>query len=103
MHARLDLLDALGEPRVLPRLFASLIEAGDTDKYDDLLRKSHKSGIDLVGMDVGTPVISVSGTAFFGPGATSTQVSVNIAPDAVDEDPVDGRPRRIAPSSTSAG
>ena len=34
----------------------------------------------------GSDYTTASGTAFFGPGATSTQVSVNIAPDAVDED-----------------
>lgn len=46
---------------------AELIEAADTDEHDDFLRQSHSRAIDLVGDDVGTPVISVGDVAFFGP------------------------------------
>ena len=46
---------------------AELIEAADTDEHDAFLRESHERAIALVGDDVGTPVISVADTAFFGP------------------------------------
>ncbi|WP_068252447.1 mycothiol-dependent nitroreductase Rv2466c family protein [Janibacter corallicola] len=46
---------------------ADLIGAADTDEHDDFLRQSHARAIDLVGDDVGTPVISVGDVAFFGP------------------------------------
>ncbi|MGP3969005.1 DsbA family oxidoreductase [Streptomyces sp. 6N223] len=53
----------------------ALADAADSDRYDTELRASHKSGIDLVGQDVGTPVIAVPGAdgeqiAFFGPVVT---------------------------------
>jgi len=47
-----------------------LVDAMDSTDYDEELRRSHRSGIDLVGEDVGTPVIAVDDQAFFGPVVT---------------------------------
>ncbi len=46
---------------------AELAQAAHTDQYDEQLRASHQEGIDKVGEDVGTPVISLGEVAFFGP------------------------------------
>jgi 2-hydroxychromene-2-carboxylate isomerase len=77
------LYDALGEqihhrqqkdpsvvvPMVLEQLGldADLADAAWTDETDAAMRESHRDGIERVGQDVGTPVIAVEGTAFFGP------------------------------------
>src|SRR5271169_3765976 len=49
---------------------ADLADAMDSTEYDEAVRASHAEGIDRVGYDVGTPVISVNGTSFFGPVVT---------------------------------
>ena len=46
---------------------AELVAHADTDEFEPQLRASHADGIGRVGQDVGTPVIAVNGTAFFGP------------------------------------
>ena len=58
--------DALTEAK-LP---TSLADAMTSTDFDEELRASHQEGISQVGTDVGTPVISVAGTGFFGPVVT---------------------------------
>ena len=49
---------------------ASLADYAGSDELDDSLRASHAEGINQVGQDVGTPIVSVDGMAFFGPVVT---------------------------------
>ena len=49
------------------KLDPTLIDFYDTNDFDQDLRDSTKAGLALVGDDVGTPIISIEGVAFFGP------------------------------------
>lgn len=44
-----------------------LVAAMGSDAHDDELREAQRAAEQLVGNDVGTPVVSFQGTAFFGP------------------------------------
>jgi protein-disulfide isomerase-like protein with CxxC motif len=46
---------------------ADLIDAMDSTEYDEAVRTSHAEGIDRVGYEVGTPVLTVNGASIFGP------------------------------------
>jgi 2-hydroxychromene-2-carboxylate isomerase len=46
---------------------ADLADAMDSTEYDAAVRASHADGIERVGYEVGTPVISVNGMSVFGP------------------------------------
>lgn len=49
---------------------ADLARFAHTEDYDEQMRASTQKALDLVGDDVGTPVVAVEGTAFFGPVVT---------------------------------
>ncbi|WBT08217.1 DsbA family protein [Corynebacterium sp. SCR221107] len=52
-------LEAIGLPQ-----YAAV---ANTEEWDDKLREYHRTAMDAVGNDVGTPVIKLGDTAFFGP------------------------------------
>ena len=63
-------------PRERETIEAALAEAGlpseladamDSTEYDEAVSASHSEGIERVGYEVGTPIITVEGTSIFGP------------------------------------
>ena len=66
---RAVLVEALAECG-LPADLIDFAPRNDGDEIDQAVRASHQRGIDLVGDEVGTPVVSFEDTAFFGPVVT---------------------------------
>ncbi len=67
LQGREDYAQVIVEALAECKLPAELAKAAAQKKYDAALKRSHKRAISQVGTDVGTPVISVGGVAFFGP------------------------------------
>lgn len=67
---RTDLDAVLREALTEVGLPEELAEVATSDVYDPQLRASHAGAIELVGSDVGTPVVAIDGVGFFGPVVT---------------------------------
>ena len=73
MGTRLHNQGRRDDPKVIPEalaevgLPASLAGAADSTEFDDEIKRSHHEAFDVVGTDVGTPVIRIRGNAIFGP------------------------------------
>ncbi len=65
-----DLLQVIAAALNEVGLPADLLRFATTDEVDDNVRASHARAIALVGQEVGTPVVAMGGSAFFGPVVT---------------------------------
>lgn len=51
-------------------LDAALADAANSEEFDEQLRKNTTHALEIAGPDVGVPIISINGVAFFGPVVT---------------------------------
>jgi hypothetical protein len=65
--AKTRLQEVIERALVEADLPVDLAAAANSTEFDEELLASHRAGIDLVGEEVGTPVVAVNGIAFFGP------------------------------------
>jgi 2-hydroxychromene-2-carboxylate isomerase len=70
LNGEKDYLKVIAEALQEVGLPADLIRFASSEDVDDDVRASHDRAIALVGEDVGTPVVSMAGNAFFGPVVT---------------------------------
>lgn len=62
-----DYVDATAKALQELNLDEAILQHAKTDTHDEAMRASHHRGIEKVGQDVGTPILALGGTAFFGP------------------------------------
>jgi hypothetical protein len=76
MGTRFHIQERRSDLAVLPESLAevglpeSLAEAASGTDFDEAIKRSHHEAFDEVGLDVGTPVIRIRGSAIFGPVVT---------------------------------
>lgn len=66
-HRRRDDPTVIAEALAEVGLPDVLSAAADSEEFDQLIRDSHDEAFNDVGLDVGTPVLRIGGTAMFGP------------------------------------
>lgn len=67
VEGRTDTEAIISESLAEVGLPAELADAAQTEDFDPGMRESTQRALDLVGDDVGVPVIAIDGVAFFGP------------------------------------
>ncbi|WP_250506455.1 DsbA family protein [Bowdeniella massiliensis] len=67
VEGRTDTEAIISEALAEVGLPAELADAAQTEDFDPVMRESTQRALDLVGDDVGVPVIAIDGVAFFGP------------------------------------
>ena len=70
VEANKDFPSVIGASLAELGLPGDLAEAATSTDFDDEIKAEHAKGIDQVGDDVGVPIVTFGGVAFFGPVVT---------------------------------